>query len=94
MAEPRRLAFGVLPGRALCRCNRSFEGHLAMQVAQELGYADRLHRRQVRIETAAVERCRFVDRTRCNHLYKARVARGIEPLPRWHEQNGGKAVRR
>src|SRR6516162_2417480 len=34
MAKPRRLPFGILPGCALRRRDRSFERHLAVQVAQ------------------------------------------------------------
>ena len=94
MAKPRRLAFGVLPGRALRRCDRSLKGYLAMQVAQELGDANRLHRRQIRIETAAVERCRLADGGCCDHLSEARVAGGIERLPRRHEQDRREPVRR
>jgi len=94
MAKPRRLALCVLPGRALRRRNCDAERHLASEVTQEFGQPDRLHRRQVGVETAAGERRRLIERIRFDHLCETGVAGGIEPLPRRREQERGEPVRR
>jgi hypothetical protein len=85
MAKPCHLAFGISPGRALRRHDRSFERHLAVQIAQEFAQPDRLHRGQIGIKTTTGERCRLVERVCFDHPYETDVAGGIEPLARRHE---------
>jgi hypothetical protein len=94
MAKPRRLALCVLSGRALPRRDCDAERHLAVEVAQKFGQPDRLHRRQIGIETAAGERRRLIERFCFDHLYKTGVAGGIEPFSRRREQDRGEPVRR
>jgi len=65
-----------------------------MQVAQEFGKPNHLHRRQIGIEAAAGERCRLGERVCFEHLHETGVASGIKPLSRRHEQDRGEPIRR
>jgi len=92
MAKPRRLAFRIAPGCTLRRRDCRIQPYFPVQVAQELGDADRLHRWQFGIETAAGEGYRLVKRVCVDHPHKTRIAGGIEPFPRRHQQDRGKPV--
>src|SRR6478672_6839502 len=67
VAKPRHLALRVSPGRLLPRSDCSLEGDLTTQMTQNRRYANRLHRRQIWIETAASERRRFAERVCFDH---------------------------
>ncbi|ESY68639.1 hypothetical protein X742_10250 [Mesorhizobium sp. LNHC232B00] len=68
MPEPGRLPLGILPGRDLGAFDRlgktGLPGHRALQLTN----ADRLHRRQVRIETKGRKLPDFLQRTFVQHL--------------------------
>ena len=77
MAKPCHLAFRVLPGGALRRRDGGFQRHLAAQVQHELGHAERLHRRQIRIETAGGQRGHLGQRARFDHADKTGLASSV-----------------
>ena len=92
MAKPGHLAFGVPVRGSLRRGDRLIELRLTPQMGQKLGKAERLHHRQVRIETAGGERRRFGKRAGLDHPSEARVASGIKQGPRRREEYIGKAI--
>ena len=92
MAKPRRLAFRIAPGCTLRRHDCGIQPNLTVQVAQEFGDANRLHRWQFGIETAAGQCCRLAKRVCVDHPHKTGIAGGIERFPRRHQQDRGKPV--
>lgn len=71
MAKPGRLPLGILPGRDLGAFDRlgkaQLSGHRGLQVAN----ADRLHRRQIRIEAKGRKLPDFLQRALVEHLVEA-----------------------
>ena len=71
MAKPGHLPLGVAAGGALRGRDRLAERLLAPQMRQELGHADRLHRRQVRRSARVRRALRLVERAGLDHPKKA-----------------------
>ena len=63
-------------------------------MSHQLGQPDGLHCRQSGIEAAIGKRRGLGERTPLEHRGKARIAGGVEPVTRRHQQNRLKAVGR
>src|SRR5215472_6318483 len=87
--EPGHLPFGVAPGGLLARRNRRLQGGLAADTADEFAQAERLGRRQARVDAESGESLRFRDSTMLDHRPEARIARRIElyAIGRQHERH-------
>jgi hypothetical protein len=94
VAKPGHLTLRVAASGALDGGYRLVEPHLASQVGDQLGEAYRLHRGQIRIETAGGERRRLGESARLDHRDATAIACGIEQVTLRREQYRRKLISR
>src|SRR5579863_7525030 len=94
MAEPRRLTLGIAPRRLPAGGYSLVETDLTAQMSQQFRDTNRLHRRQVRIETACHQRSYLVQPAGLDHRREASVAAGVKRRTRRRQQQRREAIGR